>query len=215
MAPPVKAGLIGCGSVALIGILPQLTVPDVRERLDLVAVCDVVAARAREAAARFGVPDAYGDPGELLARGDIELVLIATPIPFHHSLAMRALAAGKHVYVQKTMATNLREAREMIAAARERGRTLVAAPGQMLAPAMQRMKALVQRGALGKVYWAIGTTAGSGHEEERTRQGDDVLSDVDPTWYYKPGGGPLNDITVYVLHSLTGILGHARRVKAM
>jgi predicted dehydrogenase len=215
MAAPIKAGLIGCGSVALIGILPQLTVPDVREQLDLVAVCDVVEARARKAAARFGVPDAYGDPGELLARDDVELVLIATPIPFHHPLAMRALAAGKHVYVQKTMATNLREAREMIAAARDRGRTLVAAPGQMLAPAMQRMKALVQRGALGKVYWAIGTTAGSGHEEERTRQGDDVLSDVDPTWYYKPGGGPLNDITVYVLHSLTGILGPARRVTAM
>jgi predicted dehydrogenase len=128
---------------------------------------------------------------------------------------MRALEAGKHVYVQKTMATTLLEAQEMIATARERGLTLVAAPGQMLAPAMQTMKTLVQEGALGKVYWAFGSTGGWGHEYEPTRQGDDVLHSVDPTWYYKPGGGPQVDVTVYMLHSLTGILGPARRVTAM
>jgi predicted dehydrogenase len=215
MPRPIKTALIGCGSVSLIGILPQLVVPDARERIDLVAVCDVVAERAEATAAQFGVPDAYGDPEAVFARPDIELVLIITPIPFHYPLTMRALAAGKHVYVQKTMSTTYAEAEEMIAAARERGLTLIAAPGQMLAPAMQKMKALVDGGALGKVYWAWGSTGGWGHDYEPTRHGDDVMTRIDPSWYYKRGGGPQRDVTVYMLHSLTGVLGPARSVAAM
>ena len=214
MTRKIGAGLIGCGSLSLIGILPQLSEPDVRERVEVVAVCDVVEARARETAARFGIPHALTDARRLVARDDVELVLVATPIEHHYPYAMDALRAGKHVYVQKTMATTYGEAQEMVAAARERGLTLVAAPGQMLAPAMRAMKALVDGGALGAVYWAWGSTGGW-HHDEPTRRGDDVLHSVDPSWYYRPAGGPLRDVTVYVLHSLTGILGPARRVTAM
>ncbi len=48
------------------------------------------------------------------------------------------------------------------------------------------------------------------------RQGEDALSNINPAWYWRrPGGGPLYDMTVYGLHTLTGILGPARRVTAM
>jgi predicted dehydrogenase len=214
MTAPVKAGLIGCGSLSLIGILPQLSEPDAKERIELVAVCDVNETRARETAERFGVPDAYSDAQDLIAREDINLVLVITPIEYHYPLTMDALRAGKHVYVQKTMATTYGEAREMVETARERGLTLVAAPGQMLAPAMQAMKQLVSSGALGDVYWAWGSTGGWYHDEP-TRRGEGALGAVDPTWYYRAAGGPLRDVTVYVLHSLTGVLGPAQRVTAM
>ncbi len=213
--PKIRAGLIGCGSVSIIGILPQLSEPDARERLDLVAVCDVVKERAEEVARRFEVPHVYTDAADLIARDDVDLVLVITPIPFHYRYTMQALEAGKHVYVQKTMATSYAEAQEMVRTARERGLTLVAAPGQMLAPSMQQMRALVHDGALGKVYWAFGSTGGWGHDFEWTRHGDEPISSVDPTWYYKRGGGPQVDVTVYMLHSLTGILGPVRRVTAM
>ena len=77
--------------------------------------------RARATAERFGIATAYSDPADLIAREDIDLVLIITPIEFHYPLAMAALRAGKHVYVQKTMATTYAEAREMVDTARERG----------------------------------------------------------------------------------------------
>ncbi len=214
MTRAIRAGLIGCGSLSLIGILPQLAEPDAKERIELVAVCDVNEDRARETAARFGVPDAYADYRDLIARDDVELVLVITPIEYHYPIAMDALRAGKHVYVQKTMATTYAEAREMVETARERGLTLVAAPGQMLAPAMQAMKTLATSGALGDVYWAWGNTGGWYHDEP-TRRGEGALGAVDPTWYYRAAGGPLRDVTVYVLHSLTGILGPAKRVTAM
>src|SRR4051812_10113104 len=116
---------------------------------------------------------------------------------------MAALRAGKHVYVQKTMATAYEQARAMVETAREAGLTLVAAPGQMLRPATQAMKDRVTSGALGEVYWAWGGTGGWTRDES-TRRGEGAPGTVDPTWYSRPGGGPLRDVTVYVLHSLTG-----------
>src|SRR5215211_9541549 len=101
MARTVRAGLIGCGSLSLIGILPQLAESDAKERVELVAVCDVNETRARETAERFGVRDAYSDAQDLIAREDIDLVLVITPIEYHYPLAMDALRSGKHVYVQK------------------------------------------------------------------------------------------------------------------
>ncbi len=210
----VGIGLIGCGSLSLIGILPQLALPDAKERVELVAVCDVVGERARETAAKYGVPHHFDNAADLIARDDVELVLVITPIRFHHPYAMDALRAGKHVYVQKTMATAYADAREMVETARERGLTLIAAPGQMLNAANGAMKRLVDGGALGDVYWAWGDTGGWYHDEP-TRRGEDVLTTVDPSWYYRADGGPLRDVTVYVLHTLTGVLGPAQRVTAM
>ena len=87
----------------------------------------------------------------------------------------------------------------------------------MLLPHNQAIKALIAEGALGTLCWAIcGAAFGTYHEDEAVRHGDDVLSNIDPSWYFrKPGGGPLYDMTVYSLHALTGILGPARRVTAL
>ena len=214
MNEPVRVGVIGCGTIALIGVLPHLSLEDARQRVDVVAVCDVVAERAKATAERFDVPAHTDDPYELIGREDIDLVLILTPIPHHYEYATAALRAGKHVYVQKTMAATYAEAAEMVELARQQQRVLVAAPGQMLAPGLRRLAELVAEGALGKVYWAWGVTGGWGHEFEDTRHGDDTMTAIDPSWYYREGG-PVQDTTVYVLHTLTGILGPVRQVSAM
>ncbi len=87
----------------------------------------------------------------------------------------------------------------------------------MLRPQNRRIRKLIREGALGKLAWAAtGAAFGAYHEHEGLRQGDDVLSNINPAWYWrKPGGGPLYDMTVYGLHTLTGILGPAKRVTAL
>jgi len=66
------------------------------------------------------------------------------------------------------------------------------------------------------VMFAAQPAVGDYHLTEEFRGGDDVLTQVDPTWYFRePGGGPLYDVTVYSLHGLTGILGPAKRVAAV
>lgn len=211
----LKVGLVGCGSVSQRGILPHLAQEDARGRVELVAVCDVVRERASEIMRRFGAKEYYTDLGEMLKRADIELVLIATPIPFHFENAMAALLMNKHVYVQKTIATTVAEANAIVEEARRRDLKLVASPGQMLSPTLQRIKGLLEEGVIGKVYWAFTANNAPGHESEPFREDQDILSDVDPTWYYKAGGGPVYDMTVYSLHTLTGLLGPAKRVTSL
>ena len=215
MAPAIRFGVVGVGSLALEAILPHLRQPDVQDRLRVTALCDPVPGRAVAAAERFGIPHGFTELAPFLEA--VDAVTIAAPIGLHYRLGKAALDAGKHVHFNKAMTTTVAEATDLIETARARNLKIVASPGQVLHPRIQRIKRLIADGAIGTLAWAIcGGGFGFYHERERARQGDDVLSNVDPSWYFrKPGGGPLFDMTVYSLHELTTVLGPARRVTAL
>lgn len=217
MPEPLRIGVLGAGSIGIRGALVHLAVGDFADRAVAAAVCDAVPGRAAAAAEKFGVPQAFEDYDEMLARGDLDAVTIGTPIALHYEQGVRAIEAGKHVHFNKTMTTTVAEADDLIARAAARGVKIVSSPGQMLRPLNRRIRELLDEGALGRLAWAaVGSAFGTYHEKEGVRQGDDPLSNVNPAWYWrKPGGGPLYDMTVYGLHSLTGILGPARRVTAL
>jgi len=217
MADVVRLGVVGAGSIAVRGILPHLSQADVQDRVRLQAVCDPAPGRAEAAAERFGIAHAFADLDRLLADGEVDAVSIASPIGLHYEQGRKALEAGKHVHFNKTMTTTVDEATDLIDTAAAKGLKLVASPGEMLRPHNQKIKELIAGGELGHLAWAAcGAAFGTYHEREAVRQGDDPLSNIDPSWYYrKPGGGPLYDMTVYAMHGLTGILGPARRVTAL
>ena len=219
MAEALSLGLVGTGAVALKGVIQHLVMDDIEDRVKLTCVCDIAPGRARAAAEKFGVPAAYEDYEEMLDTEQPDVVTIATPIGLHYEQGKMAIERGIHVHFNKTMTTRVTDADELIEMARENGVKLVASPGQMLVPAHREVRRLTQAGALGTLTWA---TAGSGggvlsyHMKEDGRQGDDPLSNIDPTWYLRPpGGGPLYDRLVYEAHALTGILGPAVRVTAL
>lgn len=214
---PLKMGVVGAGSIAVRGILPHLSQEDVHDRVVLEAVCDPVPGRAEAAAERFGVERAFMTVEELLKHGNVDAVSIASPIGLHYQQGKAALEAGKHVHFNKTMTTTVAEADELIAIAQRKGLKIVASPGEVLRPHVQQIRNLIAEGALGRLAWAIcGAAFGTYHEQEAVRQGSDVLSNIDPSWYFrKPGGGPLYDMTVYALHGLTTVLGPAKRVTAL
>jgi predicted dehydrogenase len=210
----IGIGMVGCGVVCTRDFLPNAVLPDARERLDLVAVCDVVETRANETAERFGARRAYTDVEALARDPEVEIVGIMTPVRHHLPVALAAIAAGKHVYVQKTMTETVAEADQMIAAAREQGVKIVAAPGNHIrSKSLAEIRKHVEAGRFGKVCWGR-SALGTRHEDDARRL-DDPERNVDPSWYYKPGGGPLRDAAVYDLHALTWMLGPARRVTAM
>jgi predicted dehydrogenase len=217
MKTQIGMGVVGAGSIGIRGALQHLCLPDVQDRVTLAAVCDPVPGRAQAAAEKYSVARAYDDYAQLLADPDVDAITLCSPIGLHYAQALQAIAAGKHVHFNKTMTTTVPEATHLIEEAAARGVRLVASPGQMLRPQNRRIRQLIQEGALGRLAWAAtGAAFGSYHEREGLRQGDDVLSNINPAWYWrKPGGGPLYDMTVYGLHTLTGVLGPARRVTAM
>ena len=215
---PLRIGVVGVGALALRGILPHLTQPDVSDRVIVSAVCDPVAERARAAAEQFGVPQFFESLGELADSGAVDAVTIASPIGLHGELCRGALEAGLHVHVNKTLSTTVADADLLIALAGDRGLRLVASPGEVLRPQVTRTRELISSGAIGDVSWAIcGGAFESYHESDEPErlQAPGGLT-INPAWYFrKPGGGPMYDITVYALHQLTSVLGPAKRVTAL
>ena len=213
----VRIGVVGAGNVAQRGILPHLSQSDLGDRIALTAICDPAPGRADAAAEKFGIPQQFTDYDDFLANAAVDLVILATPIGMHYAQGRAAILAGKHVHFNKTMTTTSAEATDLIDLAAARGVKIVASPGEMNRPHNQAIRKMIQSGAIGDLCWAVcGASFGRYHENEEFRQGNDPLSNIDPSWYYrKPGGGPLYDMTVYALHGLTGILGSAKRVTAM
>ncbi len=215
MTSPLRAGLIGCGSLSQRGVLPHLSLPDAREKVQLVAVADAVAERAKQTADRFGILAHFTSVEALLANAEVDLVLVITPIPYHFANAMAAIQAGKHVYVQKSMTSTLAEANELLAARDRAGVKLAAAPGYELFPTTPQMREIVQQGVLGNVYVAYCYALGFAHTHEPIRSGSGALAEIDPSWYYRAGGGPLPDVAIYSLQLITSVLGPVRRVTAL
>ena len=136
----LRAGLVGCGSLSQRGVLPHLSLPDAKEKIELVAVVDVDEERARQSAERYRVPAYYTDLETMLASTELDLVLIITPIPYHHSNAMAAMKAGKHVYIQKAMTNTVAEADELLAMRDRMGVKMAVAPGFELFPSTAMMR---------------------------------------------------------------------------
>ena len=216
MKDPIGMGVVGAGAIGIRGALRHLSLPDVQDRVRLAAVCDPVPGRAKAAAEQYGVAAHYPGFEELLADPHVDAVTLCSPIGLHYEQGMAAIDAGKHVHFNKTMTTTVEEADRLITRAAEMGAILVASPGMMLHPHNRRIRKRILEGDIGRPIWAAaGVSIGDYHLKEEFRSGDDVLTNVDPTWYFRrPGGGPQYDVTVYSLLNLTGILGPARRVNA-
>ena len=116
-------------------------------------VCDLRTERLERAAARYpsvrtttSIDDVLGDP-------EVDAVIIATPISSHHALAMRVLEAGKHVFVEKPLATSVGECDELCEAADSRGLVLMVGHTFVYSPPVRVVKKILDAGELGDVYF--------------------------------------------------------------
>ncbi|HEV8525598.1 MAG TPA: Gfo/Idh/MocA family oxidoreductase [Terriglobales bacterium] len=197
-APPIRLGIIGCGNV-LEAYLPQCEKLRQSGLIELVLACG--RPNQEERALALGASRVSTNELQVLDSDSVEVVLILASMPEHARLARAALEAGKHVLLEKPLATNLADAAQLIALARQRDRRLVCAPFTILSPTFQTISRRLRRGDIGKPCSARARYGWSG-----PWWGE---------WFYKPGGGCLFDLGVYCLTSLTGLLGPAKRVTAM
>lgn len=144
---PVGFGVIGAGIVG--GAWHAQTYAR-HPRARLVAVCDLNAARAEEVARSCGADAFYTDYRELLARPDIAAVSIATPDFAHRDIAVAAAAAGKHILVEKPLATTVADAETMIAAARDAGVKLMVDFHNRVNPPFVEARRGIRSGAIGR-----------------------------------------------------------------
>src|SRR5438046_2437507 len=90
------------------------------DEVDGVIACDLDEGRLAKMRKSFHGIETSSDPNELIARPDIDIVVIATPVSTHHALAKTALENGKHVWIEKPMTVSSAEAMELIEIAEKR-----------------------------------------------------------------------------------------------
>lgn len=200
-------GVIGTGDVALKLYFPVMAELD-PAKASIAAVCDVDVERARRAQALFGGRHVFADYRELLACDDVDVVVNLTRHRVHAEINLASLEARKHLYSEKPMATTLADADKIVRKAAEVGVTLASAPAIVLDPQVAFTKQLYDGGQLGRMCFA----RVHGSHEGGTLHGHYY----DSSWYHlrSEGGGPLFDTGVYALHTVTGVLGPAKRVVA-
>ena len=131
---------------------------------ELVAVCTTRKETAEETARQFSIPLAFDDPTKMVSHPDVELVLVCVKVPSHNQLVMTALQAGKHVFCEWPLGTNLEEATEMrdLAEAKKvRHMVGLQARGSLV---FNRIKELVSEGYLGEILSCtmLSSSAGAG-----------------------------------------------------
>ncbi|HSL76935.1 MAG TPA: Gfo/Idh/MocA family oxidoreductase [Candidatus Limnocylindrales bacterium] len=198
-ARPARVGIIGCGDVTnlyLPGTAPFAAI-------ELAACADLDPARATALAERGGFPAIPVDT--LLADPSIEVALVLTPPVAHATVALAAIAAGKHVYTEKPLATDRDDAQRLLAAAADAGVRIGAAPDTFLGGGLQTARALIDEGAIGTPLAATASVAHLGPESWHPN----------PGIFYGVGGGPLLDIGPYYVTALVAMLGPITSVSAM
>jgi len=143
--PPLRYGLIGAGSFGRFCVEQYRALDSVA----CVAVADASADAARNAAKALGL-EACDSVDALLGRDDIDLVHIATPPTTHAALVTQALQAGKHVLCEKPLATQLKDAKAMIALAEKKQRTLSVNLIMRYNPLAEAVRSIVHTKLLGE-----------------------------------------------------------------
>lgn len=145
----IRVGVIGTSWWADAMYLPALTAhPSAR----VIAVAGQDAERTKRFAERWNVPNEYTDWQALIARDDLDAVIIATPNRLHHPMTMAAIARGLHVLCEKPLALNYAEALQMTEAAEAAGiKTMVPFTYRFM-PAMRFLKRLIDEGYIGRPY---------------------------------------------------------------
>src|SRR5260370_32056314 len=94
----VKMGIVGAGSIGIRGAMEHLFLPDVQDRVIMTAVCDPVPGRAKAAVEKYNAGAAFEDYDEMLAKADMEAIVLCTPIGIHYEQRLKAIRARQHIH---------------------------------------------------------------------------------------------------------------------
>jgi len=194
---PLRVGVVGAGVISAQYSATLQRLPHLR----VTAVADAVPERAAALAAQHEGARSLPLAG-LLAADDVDVVLNLTLPAGHADVSRQALAAGKHVYSEKPLATTLADGEQVLRAAADAGLRVGCAPDTVLGTGVQTARALVDAGEIGVPHAATAVMTTPGHERWHPQ----------PDFYYQPGGGPLQDMGPYYLTTLVHLLGPVARV---
>ena len=207
---PVRVGLIGGGAIVDSHIRGYR---QHAERIVPVAVAEASPERLAQRSAELAATP-FADYGDLVRTAEVDAVDICLPHHLHHDAIIHAAEAGKHILCEKPLCLTAPEAREVQAAVRSNGITLMCAHNQLFLPTVAKAKALLDEGALGQVYGVRTTDSFYNHFEpanmgwrmSSTTSGGGELIDTGyhPTYLllHLAGGRPVEATAMLSTHRL-------------
>jgi predicted dehydrogenase len=194
----IRFGLIGCGGI---GLLRAQALAQT-EGVTLTAVNDLDAARARGVSAQYGGAVA-ADWRDLLARADVDAVIVSTPPSLHTDMAVAALQAGKHVLVEKPLARTPAEGRAILQAAEQADRFAATGFNYRFYPSMLKARELLDSGLIGRLDHIRSYTGYSAADHSQAWLHDAQIM----------GGGALRDNGIHLIDLTCYFLGNVAQVK--
>ena len=201
MPRKIRIGIIGCGGIAKATHIPSyLKIPEV----EVVACADVVKEKAIKVSKTFNIPHWYTDYKKMLEEENLDGVSVCTPNAFHKEHTIESIRAGANVLVEKPMATSIKDAVEMVKAAKKYNKVLVVGFQNRFHPRTLFLKKITKSGELGEIYYA--------RVKYIRRRGI-------PGWgvFIKKelqGGGALIDVGVHALDLALYLLGFPKPISA-
>lgn len=204
----VRIGLIGTGYIGkahAIAYAQAPTVFNLRGELVREMVAEVNPDLAAKRAADFGFKRSTGDWHELVADPNIDVVDICSPNHLHKEMALEAIRHGKHVYSEKPLALNARDAKLMVDAARQAGVKTLVGFNYMKNPTAKLAKQIIERGEIGEVIHFYGT-----HNEDYMA---DPLVPIHWHCFKKTAGlGALGDLAAHIVNMAQYLVGDIQQV---
>lgn len=145
----VRAAVIGSGLIAGKKHIPAFQ--RLRHKTELVAICDLNLAAAKDVAVRFGIPSAYSDVAEMLRSEKPDLVDICTPPQTHTRLAVEAMRHGCHVLIEKPMALTVADCDEIVRASDEYGVKVCVGHSDLFYEPFMKARSMVANGVIGRL----------------------------------------------------------------
>ena len=201
----INWGIIGCGDVTEVKSGPAFNKV---ANSALVAVMRRDAVKAEDYARRHGVPRWYADADELINDPEVNAIYIATPPSSHEEYTLAAINAGKHVYVEKPMASDFGAACRMADAAAAKNSKLVVAHYRREQPRFKKIKELIRDKAIGEVL----LTRLELSKRPLTRE---EMADPKTAWRVNPaiaGGGLFHDLAPHQLDLMYYFFGPVQKV---
>ena len=203
MTQQINWGIIGCGDVTEVKSGPAF---NKIAQSKLVAVMRRNADKAADYARRHGVPKWYADADELINDPEVNAIYIATPPNTHAAYTLAAVQAGKPVYVEKPMALNADEARQMFDYATAKNVKLCVAHYRRMQPMFLKIKSLVDTGAIGDIrFIQLHLLQG---------QSANLIARSEDNWRTNPalsGGGLFHDLAPHQIDLMLYLFGMAKQ----
>ncbi|NIK75202.1 putative dehydrogenase [Paenibacillus castaneae] len=196
----IRVGIIGAGNIGGVhaGEFSKLA-----DECEITAIADINLSAAEEKAKKFGIANVLGSAEELIQRSDVDAVIIGVPNQFHAPIATQAIAAGKHVLLEKPMGISGDAARQIVKASQASDKVVMVAHQMRWESVPMQIKEQIDRGELGKIY-----SAKTGWFRRKGIPGWG-------TWFTQSnqsGGGPLIDIGVHMLDLALYLMGNPKPV---